>query len=268
MRWPALRLTLLAVAVFGCGLRNDPSPPAPTVTSTVPTDGVISTQGPTPEPVAPAGVVLYRCDTIDFPLEVLLRPGIAEQAADPAAEALRQLIASSANDGFLPGTGWRRLGATATITEFANEGNQPGVVEGYLAVRLDWTGIRWSPFRWGGCLPRRAPAGGLESLVWWLPNGRPDPSATDLTVNVVAYQCQGSPPAEAILAPTIDIADRSLTISLTGPGAAAGDCPRGLPTLLNIPLPGPVGDRAPLDGSQFPPRDATTAPAWLGVVGG
>jgi hypothetical protein len=222
---------------------------------------------PVPESPSPVKAEHYRCDRVAFLPGLLLQAGAAERDADGAAEALRTFMSGPLNDGFMPATGWRRLGRAAEFTEFANDAREPGN-DGFVSITFKLDGTRWNAFRWGGCLPRRVVLGDLESLAWWLPAGAPDSTAQTLSVNIVVDECNAGPAADSILPPLFELSDRQATIILTGRRLGRRDCPAGVPTSWTIDLPEELGDRVLLDGSEFPGRDATTEPLGLWGTGG
>jgi hypothetical protein len=209
----------------------------------------------------------YRCDQVAFLPAVLLQPGAAERDPDAAAQALRDFLAGPLNEGFMPATGWHRLGGTAAAAEFATFVDDPAF-DSYVYAAFELGAGRWQVARWGSCQPRRVVQGNLVSLAWWLPGGGPEPTDRSLSISIVVDGCNAGPAEDAIQPPIIDIGEAAVTIILTGRRDARPDCPVGAPTPWTIDLPEEPGARALLDGSVFPARDATTEPLSFGGTGG
>jgi len=246
-----------------------------TIASTILALSIVATGCGSPAPAtSPASPSLspvmaehYTCDMVAFQPGILLQPGAAERDSDQTAETFRQFVSSPLNDGFLPTTGWRRLGRAGDFTEFANVVGDPGT-DGYVSITFEFDGVRWTAFRWGTCQPRRVVQANLESLAWWLPRVAPDPTARSIAVNVIVDGCNAGPVEDAIEPPLIDIGEDRVTVILTGQRGGIQGCPAGGPTSWTIDLPDAIGTRALLDGSIFPARDATAEPLGFGGTGG
>ncbi len=114
----------------------------------------------------------------------------------------------------------------------------------------------------------KPPAGLVEArtsrATWWVDPNAPRPTATSTTVHalVVEQVCaSGKSPKGRIEAPSIDLEDKSVTITIDIRRQTSGqDCQGNPPLAVTITLPEPLGARSLLDGSATPPRDATKAP--------
>ena len=115
-----------------------------------------------------------------------------------------------------------------------------------------------------------APTGEVESRLgpasWWLdPTAlAPNPDATTIPIKVLEQACASGDAngLDRLDAPDIALTDTSITVKLSIrrlPGAQ--DCQGNAPFSFNLDLPEPLGNRALLDGSSNPPRDATKPPA-------
>jgi hypothetical protein len=106
----------------------------------------------------------------------------------------------------------------------------------------------------------------LGPAAWWLdPNAlAPNPNATTIPIKVLEQSCAsgGADGLDRLDAPSMELTDKAITVKLAIrrlPGAE--DCQGNAPFKFELDLPEPLGDRALLDGSSKPPRDATKPPS-------
>lgn len=268
----SLAVAVAAILIAGCGTAGTASPSATPAASMA--SGGTSDSGPPSEPMpslSPLEAERYTCGALAFEAGILLAPGSAEDDPDAAADALRTFLVSPQNGGFMPLTRWHRLGVTATTAEFA-AGATDG--PGYVSVRFEAQGGRWSLFSWGSCQPRRVAPAGFVGLVWWLPNGVPDPADRSLTVEMIIDDCKVGPPLESIVDPLVVMTATEAWMVLTARQGGPEPCPvggilvQGRPTTVEVELPSEIGARDLIDGSSLPARDATAPPDWYFGVGG
>jgi hypothetical protein len=124
----------------------------------------------------------------------------------------------------------------------------------------------WTVDLYGQCQAQPVTPDGIGLADFWLDPaaGRPGPDATTLSGFIRERSCAGGqPPNSRIQAPMVVFGEGSVVVTVTvrqRPGVQ--DCP-GNPdtTRITIELGQPLGDRVILDGSVFPPRDASVPPA-------
>lgn len=267
-----LALAVATILTTGCANATMASPVA-TRTDALEPGAPTSQSSPSvlPAPSLSLKSERYTCGVVPFQAGSLLEPGTAEDDQDAASDALRTFLGSPINDGFMPLTGWRRLGVTATDAEFATEAPDG---PGYVSIRFERQGGGWSPFNWGSCQPRRVVPAGFLGLVWWLPNGIPDPAVRTLTLETIVDDCKVGPSLESILDPLVVMTATEAWIALTARQSGPEACPdtsvlvQGRPTVVEVELPSEIGARDLLDASSLPARDATAPPDWYFGVGG
>ena len=194
------------------------------------------------------------CITGQFPFRALSAPATAEQAADGAGAALRQVLAGSTSVPNLPQSGWRRLAATSSTVEFGH--GDPPVLDGYVVVHLD--GGLWSYEQSGGACIVRPFVGDGVVASWKLDPSAvsPGPSSTSLQVLVNDSQCAGGRSPEGRLhEPQVRVLSDAIVVTFI---AAQLDgfqtCPSHPAVHRTIRLPEPLGDRQLLDGATVPAR--------------
>ena len=281
-------LVVLLASLIGCYSNTiEPSPPpGPSASATTrptvrPTPTPVGTEAPQPDLTGLDSVgglvslgMVYRCETVPFSPDLLFQPGNAELDPDPAAFALRQFLAGRGADfDLMPETGWRRAGTAFGNTEFVNNAKPPAPAGTFVWARVEPKVDGWQVGAWGDCQPQRVPEAPLQSLGWWLPNGRPGADATTLDTLVAVDGCNSGSQPEDVLEPAIIETEASVVVILSAQPSAGGcpPLPPGqilAPTRLLIALPAPIGVRAALDGSQFPPRSALDTPRGYGGIGG
>ena len=197
-----------------------------------------------------------------FSADVLEGPGGAENGADPAAVALRTHLATDHIDiDWLPDAGWIEVARTDSLVQYlapdaAAEGSW------YFAT-VGRDGSEWEVDGWGGCplQPDVGPGMGIASFRV-APDAELDPAATEIEVLVTEQACNSGEDAQGrIVVAAIDEDDESVTVTLAvRPRGGAQECPSNPETPFVLELPEPLGDRALLDGSSVPARDATACP--------
>ena len=287
MRRAASSLAFVVTLLVGCYSENPiiPSVPAitssagPTVPVTTPEPSLEPTGSPGPPlvaPVAVAGELLYYCTRVPFPLSALAGPGGDEMANHPAAEGLRRSMATVQETiPDAPAHGWHYLGESQDVVEFAQwspvDSGDGGT--GYSVVLEREHATFYILNAWGGCnRPRLAAQAGNVALEWFAPTP-PTPSATEVTVELVAAGCAGGPEVDLIEPPIVELAAESVSIALMAryvegqTGCEKGGCGVLVPTILVVSLPEALGSRSLLDRSIFPARDALLSPFNTGCGG-
>jgi hypothetical protein len=208
--------------------------------------------------------LLVSCGGTGFPPAALRGPVGAEGLDDPAAEALRALLNERGPDAaMLPDAGWRlvlRDGVSATFIA-DSEAGEAGIAAGeppLWAVSVSVGGGRWYADGWGQCNPQVLLGGGVHPGRWGLDPAKPPPGpdATRLAVIVEEIGCADGPPGDRVMTPIVDYGPDAITILARLRDLPPGTypCP-GLPgTPAGFELTEPIGERALLDGVNFPPR--------------
>jgi hypothetical protein len=105
--------------------------------------------------------------------------------------------------------------------------------------------------------------GRVGPAMWWVDPERPKPGpdATAIQALVRERLCAGGrSPEERLIDPTVFASEDAVIVSLWIRQAPHQEvCPENPAFPLEITLPDPLGARRLLDGSEVPPRDATTA---------
>jgi hypothetical protein len=251
------RLTALAtllLALVGCtapAASLAPSESAPPATSS-----------PTLPPAAVLDPFLTCGGEERFSPAALQLPGFAEREGDPAAAALRAFLLKTQPEelvGVFPATGWHRVFESDQTVVFVARGpaDMPWVM-----VAFDRGDTAWTIDGYGQCHMQIALPEGIGRATWWLDPaaGPPGPEATELSALIVEQNCaSGKPPVGRVLPPAIVYGADAITITIAV-RMEGGDCPSNPEFPLTIQLAEPLGDRALLDGSVFPPRDASGPP--------
>lgn len=236
-----VRLVTVAAIVLGCG--SAPSEPL------------------VDEAAALAGFQ-FTCGVEPFPATALSGPVGAEQEANPAAAALRALVAEPPVVGrpVLPKAGYRLLVRNATSAAYAAVSDQFDV--GLAYVRLELAAEGWQVTEFGGCRPLAA-FQGLNSATWQFAPDVPFPNggSTSFTALVHETACTSGRSADGRVLPPMILmgATEVLVIFAVRPpppnpnGLEA--CPAPPPTRVDVTLPKALGDRALLDGGVSPPAD-------------
>lgn len=253
-RLAVVALGILLAACAGAP-RTDPPTTATSSASASPSAGVAI------DPDATLSTVI--CGGPPFPVEVLSRRGEAQDGDDAAAAALRDLLTLPEANGILPTTGWvqaLRTETTAFYIAQAPDGAEPPFVQAELELR-DGT---WRMAGFGQCWPMVdvGPTLGLAEFSVD-PSVTLSPEMTEIPVLVTERACtSGSSSEGRIVEPAVVESDSSVIVVFAVvplEGDAFG-CPSNPSTLYLLELPHPLGDRALLDGSSVPPRDAVACP--------
>jgi hypothetical protein len=203
---------------------------------------------------------------LPFSPAALQQPALAEFGLDDAAAALRTLLETSAEDEGIevmvdsfPRNGWRRVFQSDRAVLFVAPGQAD---RQWVMVRLARGATGWEEDGYAECHMELALPEGVGRATWWLDPDAPSPGpeATELSAIIVEQSCaSGQPPVGRVLAPAIVYGTDAITITIAV-RQDPGDCPMNPEFPLTIQLAEPLGDRALLDGSVFPPRDASRPP--------
>jgi hypothetical protein len=239
---PVAALIACAVIVAGCGL-------AP--------------WGPQVEAPAGAAPFQYTCGRFPFGAEILVRNDADEQAANPAAAALRQHLAKDGPDiDFLPDRGWSLAGMDADGAEFVTEGGDLGM----KVVSIDSADLGpWIVTGWGDCQPQRVLPPGLGEASWTLDPTEPRPGADTQTFTALVTErdCASGQSSEGrVVGPDILELDNEVlvTFAVRPLGGDMQSCPGNPVTRVQVDLGSALGDRQLLDGGTLPPGDPTIEP--------
>lgn len=208
-------------------------------------------------------VLNVTCGGPGFPTAILEEPGSAERNDDPAAEALRRHLADpalAAETTWLPDTGWREAVRTDTAVTFVADA-PPGTEPPLVDVNVALSEGSWKVSGWGQCWPKAdvGPDLGLASFRV-APGVELAPDLTAIDVLVTEHACNSGQDARGrIVAPAVIAGmERVTVVFAVRPRAGGHDCPSNPETPFRMVLDEPLGDRALMDGSSVPPRDATT----------
>jgi hypothetical protein len=202
-----------------------------------------------------------------FSPAALQLPGFAEQEPDAAAAALRTFLETAAEDEGIevmvdafPRSGWRRVFQTDRAVLFVAPED---VDRQWVMVAFARGATGWEIDGYGQCHMQIALPEGIGRATWWLDPapGPPGQEATELSAIIVEQSCaSGQPPVGRVLAPAIVYGEDAITITIAV-RVIGGDCPGNPEFPVTIQLAEPLGDRALLDGTVFPPRDASRPPS-------
>lgn len=213
--------------------------------------------GGVPSPTGGSDPAISRvaCDDVAFDLSLLEQPGGDENGDDPAAVALREHLASGMETDFLPAAGWIEAVRTESQVLFI------APVEGGVArVDMELESGQWRASGWGGCTLRPEIPFGMNIATFRVAPGETlTPETTELDVLVTEVECNSGEDARGrVQEPAVIRSMESVTVIVTVVARSGGhDCQSNPPTPFRLVLPEPLGDRALLDGSSIPPRDAT-----------
>ena len=254
----ALATLLLAVVGFAAPAAS----PAPSESASPATGS--------PSPTLPPGAVLdpmLTCGTDQpFSPAALQLPGFAEHEPDDAAAALRNFLDTEAAeqgvdamvDAF-PRNGWRRVFQSERAVLFVAPSETD---RQWVMVQFARGDTGWTIDGYGQCHMQIALPEGVGRATWWLDpaSGPPGRDATELSAIIQEQSCaSGQSPEGRILAPAIVYGADAITITIAI-RIKGGDCQMTPEFPLTIQLAEPLGARALLDGSVFPPRDASGPP--------
>ncbi len=259
---PITMATLLIIVLAACSVPvpiQSPSATPTAIPSNAPSDAPSdeSTESVAETPPVDATDLRFSCGGLPFASDLLTGPpGTDEQAADPAAAALRAHLSSGgAEVDFLPATGWYLVAKDGPVAEYIALDDRGGVV----SVSLELQGSTWHVTGWGQCQPRAVLGPGLGPAEWAFDPAQPRPDASTQVFDalVTELSCNSGQPADGrIVGPEIiRTADQVLVIFAVRPRPGAHDCPSNPSTRVRVDLGEPVGERALLDGGRFPPGD-------------
>lgn len=215
------------------------------------------------ESVDPEPVTSVTCGGPGFPASVLDASGGAENGSDPAAEALRDHLATpDMETEWLPDSGWKEAVRTDDLVVFiadALPGGEPELVQ----VSIEHRDGAWRVGGWSGCSLHAdvGPDLGLASFRV-APDVELAPEVTEIEVLVTERACNSGEDASGrIEKPVVTVGAESVTVVFAvRPRGGGQDCPSNPETPYTLVLDEPLGDRVLLDGSEVPPRDATQCP--------
>jgi hypothetical protein len=118
----------------------------------------------------------------------------------------------------------------------------------------------------GGATP---PVGEVEARVgparWWVDPEAAPPTTTSTAIHAMVLEqscASGDSPEGRIEPPAIELTDTTVTVTYSVRHKVGGqDCQGNPPLAVELTLPEPLGNRALLDGSETPPRDASRVPS-------
>ena len=206
------------------------------------------------DPIPSGGTAMTCGDGVLFPLGALAGVGSAEAGGDEPARILRTYAASvEASEMGLPARGWYRVFSSLTTVVFL----APGGDDGWGRVSVEFGSGSWRLEDRGSCHVAVALPQGIGFAEWWIdPDRPPRPESTSIEAFAQELACaSGMPADDRILPPDIVTTPDAVVVTITVRMRPGGqDCQGTAPTAVRIDLPGPLGNRALLDGSRFPPR--------------
>jgi hypothetical protein len=267
-RWKRVAAFVVAMVVAGCGQTPVPSPsptaiePGPPRPSQPDTSQSIASippdTAPSIDPAIARGVTVTCGEGLDFPAELLLEAGQAENETDSASLALRDILRGP--DGTsLPAGGWHRVISTpGSVLFVAADG------AGWSRVQLTAAAGGWFMDLIGACSLGLALPAGVGKASWWLDPaaGATPADATSVAALVHEQACaSGKSPAGRVVPPLISATETTISVMIAvrqRPGFQ--DCQGNAPLAIRIDLGEAIGGRKLLDAGEFPPRDATVIP--------
>jgi hypothetical protein len=178
-------------------------------------------------------------------------PG-AEQAADPAAQALRDFLAGP-NGTDLPANDWKELLRNKSTVLYGQD--DPSGEAGLLVVaRAQLDNSKWVVQDYGQCRPRTWYANAYGLAADWKLSKKVAASATSFRILVTERACAGGKNASGRMAkPRIVSTKTTVTITIgVKPLEGAQDCPGNPATPLTVTLTEPLGNRTLFDGGPYP----------------
>ncbi len=195
-----------------------------------------------------------------FDIAALDRPGAAELGADPAAVALRAHVTGGGMETeWLPDAGWIEASRSANEVMYLAHGEDGSLYR----VTVGLAGGEWRVDGWGGCNPQPDLPPGVNLATFRVaPGAALDAHVTEIEVLVTETACNSGQDARGRILPPQVISDVATVtvVMIVRARVGAMDCQSNPETPFLLELPEPLGDRALLDGSSVPPRDATTCP--------
>jgi hypothetical protein len=208
-------------------------------------DGVDRLSVPMVEPVDNATTALTELTVID---DGATQRTVAFGRNGPEAAGVRLTLADGSQVGATMGDGWWAAwwAGTKRATKIESLDSNAAVVATTPAPSAD--------------VESR-----LAAASWWLDPAAPKPAADAMALRVLINEeacASGRSGADRVDPPAMEFDDTSITIRIDirrQPGAQ--DCQGNTPFPFTLELPEALGNRALLDGSTRPPRDATKAPS-------
>ena len=254
----AAALVVVAVIVLsGCG-------PAGQRDSAGPSNGASSSEPTAAGSSEAEPVTRYVCtrEHASFTIEDILTAPPADAVADAAAAVLRDVT----RQGRFPSDGWLRVAEVPTEVVFLAE--WPGEEGAFAVVHVVPGGgasaLRdgWGADSYGSCTPRPIPPAGAAIAPWSVDADAepPGPASRSIPALVHEQSCASGMSAEGrILEPSVAYGEGEVTITISV-REMPGDCQSNPLTPYVIKLDEPLGDRALLDGGQYPPGDPLEVP--------
>jgi hypothetical protein len=210
---------------------------------------------------ADASALRYTCGKFPFGPDLLARVGQAELADNPAAAALRALLAQDGPDiDFLPDGGWILAGIDAASAEFVTVGGDLGMKSASVEAGVEG----WRVTGWGDCQARRVLPAGLGDADWVLAPNQPavGPETRTFDALVTERSCASGRSSEGRIAgpDIIEVDDLLLVTFAVRPLEGDQNCPSNPATRVTVDLGEPLGDRRLRDGGALPPRDPAVEP--------
>jgi|GEM_PF-2190368 len=114
----------------------------------------------------------------------------------------------------------------------------------------------WQPMSWGGCNVVIGAPGYGPAELFTDPSQSPQPSTTLLSLLIIERSCaNGAGPEGRNVIPAVTETDSTIEIVvLVEPVSGAATCQGNPPHPIQVALKAPLGNRALLDGHQYPPR--------------
>jgi hypothetical protein len=208
--------------------------------------------------------LMISCGAEPFPVSALDHPVGAETGTDPSDQALAAWLADQSPSIGAPLTGWKRLYLDNESAQYTSAGDATG--EGVsLTFEHHGNTWQWAGSGGGGCASGGAVfVPGTAETNWSLDPTFPAPKPTDITVHILVDRlaCNDGVPVtpDEVHAPAITFTAVSVAVLYVSdpvsPGAHTCPGPMGTPLLLDLAQ--PVGQRALLDGSAYPPAPVKT----------
>lgn len=264
--WVRTRVALVlasVAAIAGC------SPQGGSPGSATPTIRTTPAASPTPLVMAD-GEPLVTCggDGLTFKPSVMQTNSHSGHDDAAIVAALERLVreggmnAPTALQGVDVKAGpWFVLGKTDTEAEIATGSwSLHGPGKDAMQVILEKRDGEWRAAAWGTCNLAPVPPDGIAWASVSRASTPPDPAATSVPVAVSEYQCtSGRDPSPYLHEPIVVEQQSTVTVywtttpfKPTGSGDGGVTCP-GVAVERRIALARPLGDRALLDGSKWPP---------------
>lgn len=265
----ASAVVLSLVVLVGCSrptTSESPAVPSATTTASLASSPEPTPSGPipiiTPSTSADPSSVLLTCGGDErFLAAAIAGVGLAEFENDAAAAVLKSIIAEAAEPDLFPDHGWHRVAAGPNGVVFVAQG--PGD-PAWVMVDAGPGPDGWTVDAYGACDLQPALPRGIWPADFWLDPAAPPPGPDDTTLHglILERACaNGKPPVGRVRPPVVVFDERTVVVTVTVkevPGGA--DCPGNPAMPITIELGQPLGDRRILDGSVFPPRDASVPP--------